>query len=186
MSDIGWVHTVFAGAAILAGGVVCALPKGTRWHRTVGHVYATAMVGVVATSFALYGLTGGFGVFHFAAIVAGVTLATGLYHVLARRPRGQWLEAHAIWMSWSYVGLLCAFAAETLTRFVMPLAAAYLSRNALWPVFWTSVGVATFAVAGLGWWIIRSRLPGVVASMPEAMRRERTSERGAGEPAATR
>lgn len=180
MSELGWVHFLFSLVAIFAGAVVVLLPKGTRWHRSWGHLYGVSMIGVVATALAIYDLTGGWGPFHFAAVVSGLTLVAGMYTVLARRPRRTWLEAHAAWMSWSYIGLLCAAAAETLTRFVMPLAAPFLEREAMWGVFWASVGVGGFAVGAVGWWVVKTRLPDTIARTPETIRRERAALRAVG------
>lgn len=173
MSPLGTVHTVFAFLAIAAGAVVCLLPKGTRWHRTWGHVYATTMAGLLVTALFIYRLTGSFGPFHAFALVGGATLAMGLGTVLLRRPRGGWMEAHATWMSWSYVGLLAAFAAESLTRFVMPRVAPLLREHELWGLFWGLVGLASFAVAGAGWWVVDRYLPRALERTPEAVRRER-------------
>lgn len=180
MSVPGLVHTVFASVAIMAGGVVLLIPKGTRWHRTLGHVYVTSMVGVTVTAFSIYRLTGGFGPFHVAAVVGGVTLAFGVAVVLLRRPRGRWIEAHAYWMSGSYLGLMAAFAAESLTRLVMPRVATLLEGNVLWAVFWGSVVIASLAVFGMGMWLMRTRVPRAVAKTPHAMRTERRSLQGTG------
>jgi hypothetical protein len=78
------------------------------------------MIGLIVSALSIYDLTGNFGPFHVAAIVATITLFMGLASVLLRRPRKQWIEAHATWMSWSYIGLIAAFLAESLSRFVMP------------------------------------------------------------------
>ena len=179
MSSYGMVHLITAFMAIAAGAVVLRPPKGTRWHRTFGHLYAMSMLGVITTSFAIYGLTGSPGPFHFAAVVAAVALGGGMITVLFRRPRKGWIEAHAIWMSWSYIGLMAAFAAESLTRFVMPRAASYLESSDLWTAFWIAVGVASFLVIGVGWWITKTILPGVIERTPHAMREERRSLREA-------
>lgn len=173
MSTLGAVHTAFALLAILTGAVVLRLPKGTRWHRTFGHTYVMSMVGLVVTALLVYRLTGGFGPFHVAAVVAGVTLALGLGAVLLRWPRKAWMEAHATWMSWSYVGLLAAFAAETLTRAVLPLVEPLLREQGQWGVFWGLVGVVSFLVVGAGGWVIGRYLPRALERTPEAMRRER-------------
>jgi len=87
------------------------------------------------------------------------------------------MEAHATWMSWSYVGLLAAFAAESLTRFVMPQIAGTLEEHELWGAFWGLVGLASFAVAAVGGQVIKRRLPDALESTPEAMRRERAELR---------
>ena len=149
------------------------LPKGTRWHRTWGHGYVWCMVGVVGTSFVMYDLTGRVTPFHFAAVVAGVTIGGGMWTALRRRPKGGWIHAHATWMAWSYVGLMAAFVAESLTRFIMPALEGTLERNALWPAFWTLVAVGSFSVFGVGAWLIRRRLPDAVRATPAAMRADR-------------
>ena len=78
------------------------------------------MVGVIVTAFSIYDLTGQFGPFHAAAAVSAVSLAGGLYHVLGRQPKYTWIEWHAHWMSWSYIGLIAALTAESATRLIMP------------------------------------------------------------------
>ena len=159
MSTLGVVHVTFSLIALGAGAVVVMNTKGTRWHRTFGHIYATSMVGLIVTAFLIYDLTGNFGPFHVAASLSAVTLVGGLYHVLARRPRYNWIARHAAWMSWSYIGLIAALVAESLTRFVMPRAVPFLEEQALWSVFWGLVVVASFGVMVVGWWLVKTRLP---------------------------
>lgn len=178
MTPIGAVHFVASLVAILAGAVVLMLPKGTRWHRTWGHAYVWSILLVVVTAFSLYNLTGRLTPFHFAAVAGGVTVLGGMWTVLRRVPRKQWIEAHATWMAWSYVGLMAAFTAETLTRFVMPRLEGFLEINALWSAFWIVVAVGSFGAGAVGWWLIRTRLPGAIASTPSAIRREREELRG--------
>lgn len=177
MSAIGSVHFVFCCVAIVSGAAVLKLPKGTRWHRTLGHGYVWSMVGVVATSFSLFNLTGGLGPFHLAALVAAITIAGGMWSVLLRRPHKQWIEAHATWMAWSYVGLMAAFVAESMTRFAMPALEQVLERNSLIPAFWSVVAVATFGTVGLGSRLIKKRLPPALEGTPRAMRTEREALR---------
>lgn len=57
MSPYGTVHVACSFLALAAGAVVFRLPKGTRWHRTLGHVYAMGMVGVVATALVAESMT---------------------------------------------------------------------------------------------------------------------------------
>ncbi|MGI9625679.1 MAG: DUF2306 domain-containing protein [Longimicrobiales bacterium] len=177
MSPLGTVHLVFSLVAVLTGGIVVLRPKGTRWHRTIGHLYATSMVGIVVTSLFLFTLTGRFGPFHVAAVVAGLTLMAGMGTVLFRRPKKKWIEHHASWMSWSYIGLMAAFVAESATRFIMPAMGTYLAANSLMGAFWGIVSVATFLVVGLGVWATKTRLEAAIAKTPEAIRREREALR---------
>ncbi len=107
----------------------------------------------------------------------------GLVSVLLRRPRKQWIEAHATWMSWSYIGLIAAFLAESLSRFVMPRVADVLGQNGLWSAFWTSVGRTRVAACVVGAVLVAKRLPRAVASTPEAMRREPSALRDAAQAA---
>jgi len=182
MSPTGRFHLLFSLVAVALGAIVVFLPKGTRWHRTLGHGYVWCMVGVVGTSFAMYGLTGRVTPFHGAALVAGLTVVGGMWSALGRRPRGGWIEAHARWMAWSYVGLLAALVAESLTRFAMPALRSVLETNDLWSLFWTLVAVGSFGTFGLGAWVIRKRLAAAVAATPAAMRRERDALRDADVP----
>lgn len=172
MTTLGAVHFTFALVAIAAGAWVLLIPKGTRWHRTLGHLYVAGMLGLNITALLIYRMTGRFGPFHAVALVALATLGMALYTVLRRRPRKGWIEAHATWMSWSYVGLIAAAVSETATRIVMPMVARSLDGGAM-AVFWTVVGVATAAVVFIGQRLISARLEEAVASTPAAMRRER-------------
>ncbi len=172
MSELGAVHFVFSLAAIGAGAWVLLIRKGTRWHRSVGHLYAMSMIGVNVSALFLYRMTGRFGPFHLFAIIALLTLMMAMYSVLARRPKKNWLEAHAIWMSWSYIGLLAAAVSETATRLLMPILEPQL-RGAGMTTFWVTVGVATLVVVGTGQQLVKRRLPQSIAATPAAMRKER-------------
>ena len=162
MTSIGSVHLVFSLLAIVFGAVTLLLPKGTRWHRTWGHGYVWCMLGLIVTALVTYDLTGGVTPFHLAAVVALVTVGAGLWVALARRPAGGWVEAHATWMAWSYVGLMAAFVAESLTRFVMPRMAGTLEEASLWGAFWALVAVGSLGAGAGGAWLIRRKLPAAV------------------------
>ncbi len=172
MSELGAVHFIFSLAAIGAGAWVLLIRKGTRWHRTVGHLYAMSMVGVNVSALFLYRMTGRFGPFHVFALLALATLGMAMYSVLARRPKKKWLEAHAIWMSWSYIGLLAAAVSETATRVLMPVLEPRLVGLGM-TTFWVTVGVATVVVIGIGQQLVKRRLPKSIAAAPAAMRMER-------------
>ncbi len=94
MSTLGWIHTVFGITALLAGSAVVVLRKGTRWHRTLGHMYLTSMIGLNVTALFIYRLFGHFGPFHWLAASSLLTLMAGLIPVFTRRPKGLWLERH--------------------------------------------------------------------------------------------
>ena len=149
VTSIGWVHFVLAVAAIAVGAAISLTRKGNPRHRRLGRWYAWLMVGVNATAFMLYGLFGTFGPFHVAALASLVTILAGWLPV--RRKSDHWLERHATFMAWSYVGLLAAAAAETLSR---------ISETP----FWTMVAIGSAGVILIGAVVIHNRVPKILAS----------------------
>ena len=113
---IGHFHHASAWLAMFAGAFVLLNRKGTRRHRQAGYVFAAAMLALNLSAFAISRLFGGFAIFHVLALVSLATLAAGMIPVLLRVPRNGWLEMHAQFMSWAYIGLLCAAASELLSR----------------------------------------------------------------------
>ena len=116
MGSLGITHLVFAISALGSGLLVILLPKGTRIHRTAGHLYFTSMLGLNVTALSIYRLFGGFGPFHVAALLSLGSVLAGMVPVVLRRPRKNWLALHGHFMAWSYVGLLAAAVAETTSR----------------------------------------------------------------------
>lgn len=173
LSELGVVHLVFAFASMASGAAVLLLAKGTRWHRTVGHLYLMSMIGLNGTALGIYRLTGSVTPFHLFALVGLLTLLVGMASVLVRWPRGRWLETHGRWMAGSYNGLMAAFVAETSTRWLMPLVAPHVTTRGAWIVFWVAVALASAATIATGVWLTHRFMPGAVASTPAAMRRER-------------
>lgn len=147
MTDTGTIHTAFGVAALASGLGVLLRPKGTRGHRVLGWAYAGSMAGLLATAFLIYRLFGGFGPFHWAAVAGTATLAAGLAPVRRRVRRGAWRERHAYLMSYSYLGLLAATAAEIVTR--VPGVE-----------FAASAAVASVVVLAAGAVVIRRAAPG--------------------------
>ena len=172
MSPLGWIHLIFAFVAMGSGAVVLLRPKGTRWHRTWGHLFVTSMIGLNGTALAIYDLLGHFGPFHVFALISLGSVLVGMACVLFRWPKGSWIEHHAGWMAGAYMGLMAAFVAETSTRLIMPALAPYL-EGAGWAVFWSVVAVASLSTIGVGVWLIRTRMEEAVENTPAAMRRER-------------
>lgn len=151
---LGITHTLTAVAALALGPAVFVRKKGTRLHKQLGYGYVASMLLLNATALMIYDLFDGFGIFHYAALVSLATLLMGFIPVFRKRP-GNWIEWHYMGMTWSYVGLSAAALAETLTRLPM-----------FWPqivevipghFFWNAVGVGTFIVCGVGWYLINKR-----------------------------
>ena len=159
VSSLGMVHVVFASTALLMGALVLLLKKGTRLHRTTGHLYFTSMLGLNLSGLFIFNLYGRFGPFHIMAIFSLATLLSGMVPVIVRRPRGGWLELHARFMSWSYVGLLAAAVSEGTTRIPdWPFAAAVIIPSAF--------------VVAVGGVLIQKRMRTAFGQLPARVRRQ--------------
>lgn len=148
MSTLGWIHTIFGLVALAAGTAVLLIRKGTRWHRTLGHVYLTAMVSLNVSGLFIYNLYGHFGPFHWMALGSLLTLMAGMVPVFTRRPKGSWLEWHAVFINGSFVGLAAATAAEVTSRI-----------PGTEDIFGLVVGVTSALVIGIGAALIHRSLP---------------------------
>ena len=137
-SPIGLAHTLFAVLALVTGTVVILNPKGTIFHKRVGYVYVASMVLVNITAFGLYRLFGGFGPFHFLALVSLFAIVGGMYPVLFRNKVKNWYLQHLKVMAWSVVGLYAALAAEISVRFFPK------------QYFFHAVGISSLVIIGLG------------------------------------
>ncbi|MFN4080949.1 MAG: DUF2306 domain-containing protein [Saprospiraceae bacterium] len=133
----GVVHLWTAVAALLAGTLVLAMPKGSVLHKCIGYAYVASMVPMLITSFFIQRLYGGWGVFHVSSVVSSLTLAAGMLSVWFRRHIRPWKRLHWGFMYWSVIGLYAAFAAELMVRIPDT-------------PFYAMVGVATAAVMVLG------------------------------------
>ncbi len=134
-SYLGLIHTVLALLAMATGTIVILGRKGTAGHKLTGYAYAAAMLGLNGTALGIYNF-GSFNLFHIFAIVSLLTLLGGLVPAW-RRSQG-WLGRHYYFMSWSIVGLYCAFWAEVGVRF-------FDMRY-----FWWVVMIATAGTAAVG------------------------------------
>lgn len=148
MSTLGWIHTIFGLVALVAGTAVILIRKGTRWHRTLGHVYLTNMIALNVTALSLYELYGHFGPFHWMALGSLLTLIAGMIPVFTRRPKGRWLGLHAAFINGSYVGLVAATAAEVTSRI-----------PGTEEMFGLVVGGTSALVIGIGALLIQRTLP---------------------------
>jgi uncharacterized membrane protein len=152
LDGLGLLHTALALVALLLGLTVVLRAKGTRFHRRIGQSYAVCMVLVNATALLIYDMFGGFGPFHVAALVSLATVVAGFIPVFLRRPRHSWLELHATFMAWSYVGLVAAFCVEVAVRIPgIGFGAASVAGTAI--------------VVALGALIIHTRIPKIAAGI---------------------
>jgi uncharacterized membrane protein len=148
----GYLHLSAAVVALLAGAVIFFRRKGTIIHRALGYGYSAAMVTVLVTALFIYRLTHSFNILHFFAVISTPPLVIGLAVAILRRPG--WLEWHYRWMSWSYVGLFAAFAAETATRVILPYAREQFGITSR-SFFWTLVVGMSALVTLIGARLIR-------------------------------
>jgi uncharacterized membrane protein len=140
-SSLGLIHLVFALLALVFGTSVLLMKKGTPRHKLIGYFYLFSMLIMNATAFGIYRLFGGFGIFHYAALLSLFSLFGGMYPAYQRK-KGWYLQ-HLEVMLWSVVGLYAAFAAEIATRFVED---AYF--------FW-AVGLSGGLISSWGYYYIR-------------------------------
>lgn len=149
---IGWFHAAFGFIALALGLLVVLRRKGTRGHRRTGRIYVAAMLLLNGTALAIYDLFGFFGPFHVAAVVSLCTLAAGLHPMYARRRGERHFERHAMFMSWSYAGLLAAATAELAVR--LPGAE-----------FASAVLASTVLVVAGAAFIIHTRVPRILTAL---------------------
>ena len=138
--NIGLIHLLVSIVAMITGIVVLSNKKGTKKHKQIGYIYVVSMLLVNLTAFMIYRLFGGFGIFHFFAIVSFLTLLAGMYPILKRKGKN-YIFRHFNYMYWSVIGLYCAFCAEVLTR--IPF---YLSIKPSWKLFSVLTGLSIFVV----------------------------------------
>lgn len=112
---LGTVHIIFAIAALILGAIVAFRPKGGQRHRTVGYFYAFSLLTVNLCALLVYEDSVGAGPFHVLAVISLMTLVGGFIPAFLRRPTSWWLELHAYFMCWSYVGLVAAGVAQITT-----------------------------------------------------------------------
>lgn len=154
LDAFGLIHTLLGIAALLLGLAVVLQQKGTRVHRRIGQGYVLSMLLLNATALMIYDLYGRFGPFHVASVVSLATLGAGFVPVYFHRPTG-WMPLHAMFMCWSYAGLVAAFLAEIATR--VPGVR-----------FGSGVAAATALVLVGGAILIHTRVPRILAAFVQA------------------
>jgi uncharacterized membrane protein len=116
LDPFGLVHALLGVVALILGLAVVLRQKGTRIHRRIGQGYVLSMLLLNGTALMIYDLYGRFGPFHVASVISLATIGAGIVPVYLRRPRIAWMQLHATFMCWSYVGLLAAFVSEVAVR----------------------------------------------------------------------
>lgn len=138
-STTGLVHLASAVIALVTGTVVLFIRKGNKTHKIWGYAYVVSMAIMLITSFMIYRLFNGFGLFHVFSIISTLTLLGGMLPLAFK-----WKNAvafHLSFMYWSVMGLYAAFIAEIFTRVpsapgVLTLALCILSVMAIANIVW--------------------------------------------------
>tara|TARA_B110000858_G_scaffold89711_1_gene103698 strand:- start:10698 stop:11183 length:486 start_codon:yes stop_codon:yes gene_type:complete len=150
---LGLAHLATALLAVLIGALVIFTKKGTPRHKWIGRSYVALMFAVNLSAFLIYELFGGFGLFHWMAIFSLLSVLIGYLAAWVRSPG--WQIWHAYFMSGSYVGLIAALAAETLTRYVsLP--------------FFAGVAVVSITVTAIGIFLMNRFIPRLVINPSQA------------------
>jgi len=154
-STIGAVHTILAVLALISGGYVVFKAKGTPNHKKVGYIYVASMIFMNITALFTHILFK-FGPFHILAVFSLLTVLFGILAPVLFRHHNNWLKWHYSGMSWSYVGLWAAFAAETVVR--LPLENLGVS-------FWQAVICSSLLITWFGGYYIKKHENSLVQSI---------------------
>ncbi|MGB5820296.1 MAG: hypothetical protein WBG90_12490 [Saonia sp.] len=112
----GLIHLIASVLALLFGTMVLVRTKGTKWHKKIGYCYLMSMTVLLITSFMIYRMFKGFGMFHYAALFTAINLILGMVPIWLKKPKNDWRMFHLNFMYWSVIGLYMALAAELATR----------------------------------------------------------------------
>jgi uncharacterized membrane protein len=82
--SFGLVHLISGIVALIFGGFVIVLKKGTMIHKRVGYVYVMSMLILIVSSFGIYRLFGKFGLFHVFSLISTFSLLAGMIPVLKK------------------------------------------------------------------------------------------------------
>ncbi len=114
-SRTGLFHTITAVLAMVFGAIVLFNNKGAKRHKRLGYLYIIHMILLNVSAFGIYTF-GGFSVFHGLALISMATVLAGMVPAI-RKKNDNGFAYHFYFMSWSVVGLYCAFWAEIGVRF---------------------------------------------------------------------
>jgi uncharacterized membrane protein len=132
---VGTLHVVTAGIAIALGiAVLVRRRKGDRRHRGLGRLYLAAMIVVNLSVIGKYDGSGRPGAFHALAVISIVTTALGWLTLRRQGRRNRAVEAHASFMTWSWIGAVTAGLAQAANQ--------RWPEHSPWPVMFV-IAVAT-------------------------------------------
>lgn len=132
----GFIHLISSIVALITGTLVLIIKKGTIQHKRIGYIYVISMVLLLLTSFMIYRLFNGWGIFHYTTIASLLTISLGMIPVWTKKPTNNWKYMHFSFMYWSVIGLYSAFAAEVLTR---------VPDSSFLGIVWISFGIIILA-----------------------------------------
>lgn len=158
---LGAIHIIFAITALSLGAAMLLQKKGGRRHRNFGYLYSVALLLVNLSALSVYRDSGQPGPFHILALISLATLSAGVLPALLRKPRNAWLNRHAYFMSWSYVGLVAAGVGQMATK-VSDLPGVI------------AVGLPSVVIVLIGGLLIHTQMPKAVLSLTaRKVRRDR-------------
>lgn len=101
------IHISLGFLSLASGFIVVLTKKGNHRHRLVARIYFFAMLGLNLTAFGIYKIHGGWGFFHWMAVASLIPLLAGIWAIKRKN-----ISAHYYFMTWSFIGLLCATISE--------------------------------------------------------------------------
>lgn len=156
-SPVSAVHVTSAVLALGLGTYGWIRPGDIRRHRQLGYAYVGCMVMLLATAFNIYHLFGRFGIVHWGALGASLSLTVGVGSAVARWPAGSWRLGHYFGMGGSLLGLYTTMVVEATYR--------------LFPVrhfWWTTVGTGSILLTIGACWLWRNK-PATGLGLPSAV-----------------
>lgn len=138
------VHAVAASLALVMGPIILLRVKGTGLHKLFGYLFVIAMLTTTLSGFFIYELTGGPSFFHVLGIVSTVTVTLGVRAILrAKKDGAAAIDAHYMWMTWAYAGLVMA----GLAQLVSSVPDIYLAFRDLGLSYWSIFGLFVGSVS---------------------------------------
>lgn len=149
MTLFGTVHFSLAILCIISGALAIYNQKRSAKHKLPGYVYVVSLLLVNLSALFVFVDSNQFGLFHYLAIISLVTLCAGFIPALTRKPGSTWVNRHAYFMGWSYLGLLSAGIGQIATNYT----------NLPWIV---AVIIPIIIITIVGGFVIHTKVPRTV------------------------